>query len=214
MWLTEKFPANPVPRTHDPPPLTPPLVGALATLDPVEWILDGLLPSYDFRSRYTRDIAASPAAVWRALNSVTAGELPLTRLLIRIRTGSRSRMSGSPPRPGLLADLGRDEGKEAVSGAVAKFWRPRPIPGPRETRDPGVFSTFAEPGWVKAAVSFQLTATAAGTRLAAETRVKANDAASKRLFAPYWLLIRLGGAGFIRIELLRAVAHRAEADHQ
>lgn len=177
----------------------------------MDWILDKLLPSYDFRTRYTRDIAASPAAVWAALTSVTAEELPLTRLLMRIRTGGRARMSGPLIGPGLLNELGRTEGREAVHGTVAKFWHPRPVPGPRETRDPGVFASFAEPGWAKAALSLQLTPTAAGTRLAAETRVKANDRAARLLFAPYWLLIRLGGAGFIRVELLHAVAHRAEA---
>ena len=176
----------------------------------MDWILDRLLPSYDFRTRYARDIAATPTAVWEALNSVTADELPLTRLLMRIRSGGRTRIDGPMARPGLLTDLGQDEGREAVSGAVAKFWRPRPVVGPRETRDPDVFAAFAEPGWVKAAMSLQLTSTSTGTRLAAETRVKANDTLSRRRFAPYWLLIRVGGAGFIRLELLRAVAHRAE----
>lgn len=179
----------------------------------MDWIIDKLLPCYDFRTRYTRDIAASPAAVWAALTSVTAEDLPLTRLLMRIRTGGRARirMSGPLIGPELLNELGRTEGSEAVHGAVAKFWHPRPVPGPRETRDPEAFARFAEPGWAKAAMSLQLTPTAAGTRLAAETRVKANDRVAKLLFAPYWLLIRLGGAGFIRAELLRAVARRAEA---
>ena len=37
------------------------------------------------------------------------------------------------------------------------------------------------------------------------------DPASRRAFAPYWFLIQVGGAGLIRLELLRAVARRAES---
>ena len=48
-----------------------------------------------------------------------------------------------------------------------------------------------------------------GTLLAAETRVLATDPAARRAFARYWRLIRAGG-GLIRLELLRAVARRAE----
>jgi hypothetical protein len=38
----------------------------------------------------------------------------------------------------------------------------------------------------------------------------AADEASRRRFGRYWRLIRMGGAGFIRLELLRAVARREE----
>jgi hypothetical protein len=74
-----------------------------------------------------------------------------------------------------------------------------------------VFAAFAEPGWAKGAMSFQLTPIAEGTLLAAETRVRLTDPASRRAFAPYWFLIQAGGAGLIRLELLRAIARRAEA---
>jgi hypothetical protein len=176
----------------------------------MDWILDRLLPHYEFRTRYTRQIAAPRDAVWVAVCSVTAEDLPLTRLLTRLRSVGSSRMTGAlldaPPVP----ELARREGQEIVLGRVAKFWRLRPIRGPRQTGDPAVFTTFAEPGWAKAAMSFQLTPAPGGTLLAIETRVKATDQTSRRLFGAYWTLIRLGGAGFIRLELLRAVALRAE----
>jgi hypothetical protein len=41
-------------------------------------------------------------------------------------------------------------------------------------------------------------------------RVRATDATARRAFAACWLLIRAGGAGFIRLEMLRAIARRAE----
>ncbi|GAA4628541.1 hypothetical protein GCM10023196_045310 [Actinoallomurus vinaceus] len=177
----------------------------------MEKILDRLIPTYDFRTRYSRRVAAPPEAVWEALQQVTADELPVTRLLMRIRSAGRAPLSGPIAQALPMADLGREEGREAVSGRVAKFWQFRPETGPEETADPAVFAAFSEPGWAKAAMSFQLSPTADGTLLAAETRVRATDRASRRAFAPYWLLIRAGGAGFIRLELLRAIARRAES---
>jgi hypothetical protein len=176
----------------------------------MDWILDRLLPRYEFRTRYTWQIAASPEAVWAAVGNVTAEELPVTRLLMRVRSGGRSRLAGALLDAMTIPELGRREEHEIVLGRVAKFWCPRPVRGPEHTQDPAAFTAFAEPGWAKAAMSFQLTPTPAGTVLAAETRVTATDEASRRRFAAYWTLIRLGGAGLIRLELLRAVARRAE----
>jgi len=177
----------------------------------MDWLLDQLLPGYEFRTRYTRRIAAPPAQVWAALDTVTYREMPVTRLLMAARSGGRARLAG-PVVPDLsLPVLGRRTDREAVLGAVAKFWRPHPVSGPRSTTTPEGFATFAEPGWAKAALSFQLSPLPGGqTLLAAETRVLATDTAARRAFAAYWLLIRAGGAGFIRLEMLRAVAHRAE----
>ena len=59
-------------------------------------------------------------------------------------------------------------------------------------------------------MSYQLCPLPGGqTLLAAETRVRATDATARRAFAASWLLIRAGGAGFIRLEMLRAIARRA-----
>ncbi|GAA3233425.1 hypothetical protein [Actinocorallia longicatena] len=178
----------------------------------MDWILDRLLPEYDFRTRYTRRIAAPPEAVWEALNTVTRADLPITRLLSAIRSGGRDRRTGPLTASSPLPSLGTNEGVEAAVGRVAKFWRPRPLPGPDTTLTPDGFAAFSAPGWAKAAMSFQLTPGPGGTTLlAAETRVRTTDPRSHRAFAPYWLLIRAGGAGLIRLELLRAVARHAES---
>jgi hypothetical protein len=182
----------------------------MAEGDGTEWILERLLPSYDFRTRYARRVAAPPDGVWQALQEVTAAELPIARLLMRIRSPGRTRLSGRLMEMTPVPSLSSEDGREAVYGRVAKLWRIRPVPGPPETNDPAGFAAFSEPGWAKAALSFQLTPTADGTVLAAETRVMATDEASRRRFGRYWRLIRMGGAGFIRLELLRAIARRAE----
>jgi hypothetical protein len=174
-------------------------------------LLDGLLPVYDFRTRYTRRIAAEPGRVWDALSAFTYAELPVTRLLMGVRTAGRARLDG-PVALSSMPRLALDEGREAVVGQVAKYWRPRPMTGPGETRTADGFTAFDEPGWAKGAMGLRLTPLLeGGTLLAAETRVRATDAAARRAFAPYWLLIRVGGAGFIRFEMLRAIARRAES---
>ncbi len=177
----------------------------------MDWLIDQLLPGCDFRSRYTRRIAAEPAQVWAALHAVSYRELPVTRVLMAVRTGGGARLHGPVTESSLLRVLAQDETREIVAGAVGKFWRPRPVAGPPSTRTAEGFAAFAEPGWAKGAMSFQLSPVPGGqTLLAAETRVRVTSAAARRAFAPYWLLIRAGGAGFIRLEMLGAVARRAE----
>ncbi len=43
-----------------------------------------------------------------------------------------------------------------------------------------------------------------------ETRVRCTDERSRLIFGAYWLAIRAGGAGLIRLEMLQAVARRVE----
>ncbi|MEW2523579.1 hypothetical protein [Streptomyces sp. NPDC047071] len=174
--------------------------------------LDRLLPAYDLRSRFARRIAADPATVWRALTEVTVGELPVYRTLMRLRLGGRGRVEGpfvdSFPTPTLVTV----EGEELVKGMVARFWKPRPRPAPVAPGDADAFVAFDEPGWAKAALSLRVapdTGTG-GSLLSFETRVHSTDARARRAFRAYWLLIQLGGAAYIRIEVLRAVARRAE----
>ena len=176
----------------------------------MDWILDRVLPHYQFRTRYTRKISAPPEAVWAAALAVTADELPVTRLLMKVRTAGRARMTGPWLETMSMPVLGRLDGREIVLGQVAKFWQPRPSHAPRQASDPAAFTAFAEPGWAKGALSLQVAPIGTGTELAAETRVEATDERSRRLFGMYWAFIRLGGAGFIRLELLGAIARRAE----
>lgn len=172
--------------------------------------LDRVLPTYDFRSRFTRRIAADPATVWQAMIDVTAAELPVSSALMRLRSGGRSRLDGplldTFPTPTLVTV----EGEEQVKGKIAKFWKLRPETAPIEPGDAAAFARFAEPGWAKAAMGLRVVPDGDGSVISFETRVQATDARSRRVFRAYWLLIRVGGAAFIRIEVLRAVARRAE----
>jgi hypothetical protein len=175
--------------------------------------LDRLLPTYDFRSRFTRRIAAGPATVWDALLGLTAEELPVTRLLMSVRSAGRNRLRGPLIDTFPIPVLARVEGSELVHGTVAKFWRLRPEAAPLPPGDPAAFASFTQPGWAKAAMSIRVAADGFHTVVSVETRVHATDSAARRAFAPYWLLIRAGGAGLIRLELLRALAHRVASSH-
>ncbi|MBB5120574.1 hypothetical protein AF335_11640 [Streptomyces eurocidicus] len=172
--------------------------------------LDRLLPAYELHSRFARHVAADPATVWRALTEVTAGELPFYRLLMRLRLGGRGRVEGpfidGFPTPTLITVAG----EELVKGMVARFWRVRPQPAPVTPGDASAFVAFDEPGWAKAALSLSVVPDAGGTLLTFETRVHCTDSHARRAFRAYWLLIQLGGAAYIRVEVLRAVARRAE----
>ncbi|TVL89920.1 hypothetical protein [Streptomyces sp. SAJ15] len=172
--------------------------------------LDHLLPSYDFRSHYHRRIAADAETTWRAYRSLTVEELPTVRLLLRLRGLGRLRLSGPVtevfPIP-LLAGGHHEE----VRGQAGRYWQPRPSYAPLPAGDADAFRDFAEPGWAKAAVGVRVVPDGDGCVLSAETRVKCTDTRSLGAFAPYWILIKAGGAGLIRLETLRAVAARAEA---
>jgi len=91
-------------------------------------------------------------------------------------------------------------------GAVAQFWRLSPAPAP-DIRDGADLIAFNSPGYAKAVMSFEIAPDGAGSRLLTETRVQATDAAARRSFRLYWLVIR-AGSGLIRRSILRAVKRR------
>jgi hypothetical protein len=66
----------------------------------------------------------------------------------------------------------------------------------------------AAPGYAKMALNFRFD----GTVLSTETRVFLTDAAARRSFRRYWLVIR-PFSGLTRRLWLRAVKHRAEPDN-
>jgi hypothetical protein len=106
--------------------------------------------------------------------------------------------------------LAERPGEELVLGTVGRFWR-----GGGETRQvsPACFREPAPPGTAKAAWSFAVDRRPGGAELRTETRVLCADAAARRRFRAYWLLIR-PFSGLIRREMLAAVRSAAESDHR
>ncbi len=183
--------------------------------------LDQLMPVFRHRERHSRTIDAAPDAVWDAMLAVTASEVPLSRLLMGIRSlpprvaGRRDSFNTAAARPVIqtflttgFRTLAEERPRLLIIGAAMQPWR---LVGGQvaDVVDAAGFRAFDRPGFVLAALSLELEPIAARTRLSTETRVRPTDRQAARAFLPYWLAIRLG-SGLIRRDLLRAVAARAE----
>ena len=183
--------------------------------------LDDVLPVYQHRERHAISIAASPGEVWKALLAVTVGELRLSRTLMALRTlparlsGTSNVLMSAPQQPFITAFLNggfrklRDERPRLlIAGAAGQPWRLRG--GERsDVHNLQGFRTFARPGFVLMATSFELQVENGGTCLSTETRVQPTDPRAGRAFRPYWWVIR-AGSGLIRRDVLQAVRRRAE----
>jgi hypothetical protein len=174
-------------------------------------VLDDHLPTYDVCEVHATTVAAPPEAVMEAVRAVTPREVPLLVILMALRAGPRApRLSarrtilGGFERGGFVRLCERPD--ILVYGGVGRFWTPS---GGLRRIEPSGFRDFAEPGYAKAAFSFELERRGDLTLLTTETRVLATDEAARRSFRRYWWLIR-PGSGAIRIAWLRAIRRRAE----
>jgi len=177
--------------------------------------LDRLLPDYDVHEVHSIRVRAHPLAIHRALFEVTANEVWLFRALMTVRglgargsDGSRPLVEGA--QAGGFAILADEPGRELVLGVMGRFWqlRQRAI---QPIDSPGAFTSFADPGFTRAAMNFLIEPQDDGAcRLTTETRVRATDARARRAFRAYWTLVHPGSA-FIRRMWLRAIRRRAEA---
>ncbi len=187
-------------------------------------LLDEVLPRYEAREVHEIFVAAPRADVYRALEALTVGELPLFRVLMGIRTLparlARSRRGSARQRPlepdmrlldwGLrgFTVLAQRPGSELVIGGPGQPWR---LASGLSTRIGSLaeFLAFDRPGFAKLALSFRLEEVAGGTRVVTETRVDTTDPLAHRRFGAYWQVIRLGSSS-IRRSWLRAIKRRAE----
>ena len=161
-------------------------------------LLDDVIPRWDVRKRRTLTLVAPAERVWAALHDTKLGDIPIARLLFRIRGLPAAADRGILELEG-FDRLAEEPGRELVVGAVGKPWTPRG--GLRRGADP---RTFIEPGYALMA----LNVTYDGQTLATETRVALTDARSRFLFKAYWLLVGFF-SGVVRDAWLRAVAKNA-----
>ena len=160
------------------------------------------LPVYHHREHHSIHVRATPEEALAAARAVTLADVPIVRTLFRLRG------LGRPPR-GTLWDAMRSNGFQ-VAGEdtlllVGQPWR---ITGGRR---PAVedFAAFDEPRHAKMGVDLRASAERGGACLETETRVYLTDAAARRRFAAYWLVIR-GFSGLTRRAWLQAAKRRAE----
>jgi hypothetical protein len=182
-------------------------------------LLDEALPEYEFFERHRMLVSAPLEHALAAATEATPAEMPFVRTLFALRSlparlTRRGRLPADRTRS-LAAQmvefgfvlLAEDE-HGVVFGFAGQPWRLAGGSMPR-LRTAREWLDFAEPGYVKAAMSFSVVPEGSRTRLETETRIHATDAVSRRRFARYWRVIR-PGSGLIRRSWLRAAKRRAE----
>ncbi len=172
------------------------------------------------------EIAAAPDQVWKALHELTVGECRVAVVLLAIRSIpaavarrgplGRRRRSDTLARSVIGAmtsnrftKLHSDPPRVVVLGIIGQFWK---LTGGVDVgiSDAQAFKDFADPGYVRSAISFVVEPLASGSRLSTETRNQTTDDYAARRFARYWRLVGWGSKA-TRRDMLRAVRKRAEA---
>jgi hypothetical protein len=176
-------------------------------------LIDDFMPRWDERERHERLVPASPEQVDRALRDLRGSDLPLTRLLMGIRTllapgarPTREPLLETAQRLGFVV-IAEVPLQEVVLGVAGRFWRPR-ADGIDALDGPDAFRAYDRPGSVRATWNFHLAPADGGTRVVTETRIVATDAVGRRKFRLYWRIV-MPGSALIRRELLGALARRA-----
>lgn len=180
--------------------------------------LDEIIPEYQFGELHETRVHASAEATFRAIRTVTAGEIRFFGLLTWIRSphlprrGRESMLNAPSEQPLLDVALrsgfflvAEDPGREVVVGMlVCCGGAPRPRSGEE-------LMTVSGPGLAKAFMNFRVDEEPGSVvRLTTQTRVFATDTAARRRFAAYWRTIYPGSA-FIRRMWLAAIKKRAES---
>jgi hypothetical protein len=190
-------------------------------------LLDDLLPAYDARERHVTLVRAPVERVYAALWSANLAPPPVRALLglralpaglyvtMRQPRGAwrrlRRRLAAQLTMRDIIAGgftlLAEDPPREVVLGVDGAFWRLR---GDLRRVDEHAFRGPQPAGTARAAWNFYLAERPGGTcELSTETRVRCADAASRRRFRLYWLVVR-PGSGFIRRMMLRSLRRAAE----
>ena len=159
------------------------------------------LPVYHHVERHSIRVAAPPERALAAARETRLAAIPVVRLLFRLR-GMRA-AAGGPIWDALRAQGFRQLGDDTLT-LVGRPWSPRG--GARAVDD---FVAFSEPGWAKMAIELRAEPDGDGARVLTETRVFLTDAAARRRFRAYWLVVR-PFSGLVRRSWLRAAKRRAE----
>ena len=159
------------------------------------------LPVYHHCERHSLRVDATPEVALAAARETRLEEVRLVSTLFRLR-GLRAAPRG-PIWASMQAQGFRLHDPETLV-LIGRPWSPRG--GIRAGED---FVRFTEPGYAKMAMDLRALPDGDGARLETETRVFLTDAASRRRFAAYWLVIR-PFSGLTRRLWLRAAKRRAE----
>lgn len=167
-------------------------------------------PGARLLQRHELSIAASPERAYDALLEARFRDMPVVRLLFRLRriphTGEMTLRQFAATPPFLV--LQEEPPREIVFGVAGRFF---PAARPRAEELPATaeeFRAFAESGAMRAIANFRVDAAPGGARLSTETWVETFGDRARRLFALYWLIIGPFSA-LTRREFLRATRQAA-----
>jgi hypothetical protein len=188
-------------------------------------LIDEYLPRYDVVERHSIKVRATQARTYAAIATTDFAEDSLIRVLFLIRLLPGALLNGRDglralanrdksaltittiQRGGfrLLAERGPDELLIGVEGEFRTLSGGRCTPSAEAFRERG-----AEAGKARSLWNFAVrTVSGQECELTTETRVLCADAATRRRFLPYLMLIR-PGSGLIRHAMLRAIKKTAE----
>ena len=167
--------------------------------------LDDWLPTFDVRERHARTVAAPPERAVAAALAMPAAPDRIVALLFRLR-GLRPGGRIEELLGGRTVELERTPTRW-IAGLAGRPWQPsgRLV----QLSDADGWRAHAEPATVRMAVEISATEHPHGSLLATETRVAAVDAAARRAFRRYWLVVG-PFSGLVRRRWLLAAARSLE----
>lgn len=173
--------------------------------------LDSWLPDYHVRAVHRRASRATPEALWDAAGRTRIRDTRMLRPLIGARLGPNA-----PPADTTFRELFRtgiftllEEGdRYSISGVAGCLWAPRGEYARFESA--ADYKEYEPPGRAKGAVLTLVREHERGSEIVTEIRVWCTDRWAEMRFRPVWLLVA-PFMRFVRMELLRVVARRAEA---
>lgn len=178
-----------------------------------------LVPVPSFGEHYERVIGAPRAAIEYAMETVTVGQVrllvPLMAVQARLARPSGQTLPGLRRDQPLVDELGRGFEwfvREPGQHLFVMVGQPHRLRGGQGRRVGSLegFAAFAEPGFCRTATEVRLIERSGRLLVSTDTVVDCTDAATRRRFAAYWLLIR-PFSGAIRRSWLAAIDRRARA---
>lgn len=190
--------------------------GHVIASPPLDPSMTRFMPRYEVVEQHQRDVAASPGAAFRAVQSFRLEDSGIIRSIFRARELLLSQQSAdsafSPPFLQLAREIGWGvidsvPGRKYVFGAVTQPWQGdvhfRALP-------PRRFPAFDSAGYAKIVWSIGVDSLSPVTsRVRTETRVATTDSVSRARFRRYWSIYS-PGIVLIRREALRVIAENAE----
>jgi hypothetical protein len=173
--------------------------------------LDAWLPDYHVRAVHRRASRATPDRLWEAAEQTRIRDTRVLRPLIGARLGPHA-----PPADTTFRELFRtdiftllEEGdRYSISGVAGCLWAPRGEYARFESA--ADYRQYDRAGRAKAAVLTLVREHGRGSEIATEIRVWCTDRRAEMRFRSVWLVVS-PFMRFVRMELLRAVARRAES---